>query len=189
MDALGLVETRTIVQGVKAMDKMLKAAPVALVKGTGICSGRYMIQVAGFQADVEEALVRAKDEEPFPVDVRILSRVSSQVLAALKKQASLPRESAMGVVESRRAIAGIAAADAAVKQADVILARLTVANGINGKSYLVLGGNVAAVEEGVEAAGLALGKDLVDRLVLPSPDSSTIRALCPLDPCAGCKEI
>ncbi|MCG8615444.1 MAG: BMC domain-containing protein, partial [Desulfobacterales bacterium] len=84
METLGLVETRNIVQGVRVMDRMLKAAPVELLRGASICSGRYMIQVAGCQADVEEALTHAKGAgakgtDPAPVDVRILPRVSPEV--------------------------------------------------------------------------------------------------------------
>ncbi len=189
METLGLIETRTIVQGVGIMDRMLKAAQVSLIRGASICSGRYMIQVAGFQANVEEALSAARESDPGPVDVRILQRVSPEVIFALNKRRPLTSGMAVGLVESRRAVAGIAAADAAVKQASVVLARLAVANGINGKSYLVVGGNVASVEEAVNAACGTLGKELIDRLVLPSPDPDTIRALCPLEPAAGCKEI
>ncbi len=189
METLGLVETRTIVQGVGIMDRMLKAADVSLIRGTSICSGRYMIQVAGLQANVEEALNAARESYPGPADIRILQRVSPEVIFALGKQTPLTSGMAMGLVESRRAVAGIAAADAAVKQAGVVLARLAVANGINGKSYLVVGGNVASVEEAVNSACGTLGKELVDRLVLPSPDPDTIRALCPLNTIDGCKEI
>ncbi|MCG8616681.1 MAG: BMC domain-containing protein [Desulfobacterales bacterium] len=178
-ETLGLVETRTVVQGVRLMDRMLKAAPVELLRGASICSGRYMIQVAGLQADVEEALSEAKGTDPAPVDVRILPRVSPEVITALKKRLPLPEGAALGMVESRKAVSGIAAADAAVKKAAVILARLAVANGINGKSYLVVGGSVSAVEEAVEAAAITLGKELLDRLVLPNPDPGTVRALCP----------
>lgn len=182
METLGLVETRTVVQGVGLMDRMLKAAPVELLRGRAICSGRYMIQVAGFQVDVEEALSRATGAEPAPVDVRILPRVSPEVILALKKRLPLPRGSAVGMVESRKAVSGIAAADAAVKKAGVILARLAVANGINGKSYLVVGGSVSAVEEAVDAAAGILGKELTGRLVLPNPDPGTLGALCPPAP-------
>ncbi len=188
-DTLGLVEAKTVVQGVGMMDRMLKAADVSLVRGASICSGRYMIQVAGLQADVAEAIAVTDAFDPGPVDTRILSRISPEVIAALKQRSPLPRGGALGMVESRRAVSGIAAADAAVKTAGVVLARLAVANGINGKSYLVVGGNVAAVESAVDAAAQTLGRALLDRLVLPNPDPGTVRALCPPMPAAGCKEI
>ena len=177
-ESLGLVETRTIARGVDTMDRMLKAAPVKLIRGSTICSGRYMIQVAGLESDVKEALLIADRFDPGLVDSRLVSRISPEVVLALKRQTPLPVHSALGLVESRRAVSGIAAADAAVKKAGVILARLAVANGINGKSYLVVGGSVAAVAEAVAAACETLGKELLDHLVLPNPDPDTARALC-----------
>ncbi|MCG8567084.1 MAG: BMC domain-containing protein, partial [Desulfobacterales bacterium] len=56
-----------------------------------------------------------------------------------------------------------------------------LAQGINGKSYLVMGGSVSAFSAAVDAGAQALGKDLVDRLVIASPDDATVRSLCPLD--------
>ena len=180
VDTLGLVEARTIAAGVAMTDRMLKTAPVELVRASSICSGRYMVQVAGLRADVKESLAAVEDQEPGPVDIQTLSRVSPQVIRALKRQTPVPEGWALGIAESRRAVSGIAAADAAVKKADVILARLSVANGINGKSYLVVAGNVSAVTCAVDAACQTLGKSLLDRLVLPRPAPETVRALCPL---------
>ena len=179
LDTLGLVETRTIAQGVGITDRMLKTAGVDLIRAATICSGRYMIQVAGPKADVQEALDAAAAFQPAPLDMQILSWVSRQVIRALKHPAKVLPGSALGLVESRRAISGIAGADAAVKKAGVTLARLAVANGINGKSYLVVTGNVAAVSEAVQAACDRIGAMVLDHLVLPNPDPATLQALCP----------
>ena len=177
---LGLVETRTIARGVALTDAMVKAAEVTLVKGGPICSGRYMIQVAGDEAAVGAVLDVAEKENP--VALCRVSRVDGQVLAALKKPQPMGPGMALGLLESRKSVTGIAAADAAVKAARVILARLTLARGINGKSYLVVGGDTSAVTAAVEAGAQALGKDLVDQLVIASPDPATVAALCPVTP-------
>ena len=108
--------------------------------------------------------------------------MDGQVLAALKKPQPMGPGMALGLLESRKSVTGIAAADAAVKAARVILARLTLARGINGKSYLVVGGDTSAVTAAVEAGAQALGKDLVDQLVIASPDPATVAALCPVTP-------
>ncbi len=179
IQTLGLVETRTIARGVAVTDAMVKAARVTLVKGRPICSGRYMVQVAGDEAAVKAALETAEAASPFAL-CRV-SRVSPEVLAALDRTRSLARGSALGLIESRRAVTGIKAADAAVKAAHVRLARLTLARGINGKSFLVVGGTTSAVEAAVDAGALALGKDLVDQLVLSRPDAATVQSLCPLE--------
>jgi microcompartment protein CcmL/EutN len=179
MDNLGLVETRTITAGIRIMDVMLKAADVSLLRGTSICSGHYMIQVTGSRDAVETSINMAQESDSDLVADFILSRVSPQVLTALKEQTQIDSGSALGLVEARRAVCGIAAADAAVKQADVVIARIAVANGINGKSYLVVSGRVSSVNEAVHTASGLLGKDLMDVVVLPNPHPGVIRALVP----------
>ncbi|MCG8566124.1 MAG: BMC domain-containing protein [Desulfobacterales bacterium] len=179
IQTLGLVETRTIARGVALTDAMVKAADVRLLRGRPICSGRYMIQISGDEAGVKAALDVAQAENPFAL-CRV-SRVSGEVLAAMGKTRALGPGMALGLLESRKSITGIKAADAAVKAAQVRLARITLAQGINGKSYLVMGGSVSAVSAAVDAGAQALGKDLVDRLVIASPDDATVRSLCPLD--------
>ena len=84
---------------------------------------------------------------------------------------------AVGVVESRTVAASVAAADVAVKRADVRLVRLVTGQGINGKAYFVLCGDVAAVREAVDAAGKALGDKYIEAVVIPRPEASVLRAL------------
>ena len=47
MDAIGLIETSSIARGYEIQDAMLKAADVTLMVARTICSGKYMIVVAG----------------------------------------------------------------------------------------------------------------------------------------------
>lgn len=180
MDTLGLIETRTITSGVRVLDVMLKAADVRLLKGSSICSGRYMIQVTGTRDAVQTSVRSAVEKSSDVVADFILSRVSSRVLAALKQRYAIDPGLAVGMVEARRAICGIAAADKAVKQADVTLCRMAIANGINGKSYIVFSGRVSSIHEAVNTASAFLEKDLVDALVLPNPDPGVIKALVPM---------
>lgn len=83
----------------------------------------------------------------------------------------------MGVVECRSVSSGIVAADTVVKRSDVQLARFVSGQGINGKSYFVMSGDVASIEEAAEAARSVLGKNLVEAVVIPRPDASVVRAL------------
>lgn len=180
METLGVVETWNISSGVRLMDVMLKAADVTLVKGIPICSGRYMIHIAGNRAAVETSVGAGTETGTGVAASFVISGISSQVLKALKQQSALPAGCAVGVVEGKKAVACIAAADAAVKRAAVIIGRMTIANGINGKSYLVLGGSVTSVEEAVAAAKQILGRELVDAVVLSRPDDQVIEALVPI---------
>ena len=87
------------------------------------------------------------------------------------------RGEALGVVECRNVAAGVDAADKAVKRSDVRLLKFVSGQGIAGKSYFVLGGDVAAVREAVEAACNVLADRLVESVVIPNPAEAMASAL------------
>nr|WP_321465985.1 BMC domain-containing protein [uncultured Desulfobulbus sp.] len=181
MDTLGLVETRTIAGGARMLDLMLKKAEVEVVKATPICSGRFLIRISGERSEVEAA-VGAVAQDAGVIASFVLSRIHPQVIAALHTRLLPPRGQALGLVESRRSASGIAAADAALKRAEVCLARLALAQGINGKSLLVFAGTLADVNEAVAAASHSLGRDLVDQSVIARPEPATATALTGMQP-------
>lgn len=176
MDTLGIVDSRSIAAGAEIADAMLKAAPVALIRASVICAGRLIILVEGDREAVETSL-RAAEATGFHLAGRYaISPVSPQVQAALRRQPVQSAGRAMSVVECRNAADGIMAADLAVKKADVSLMRLVMGQGIGGKSYFVLTGDVAAVREAAQAAADALGKSLQQMVVIPQPDAELIKA-------------
>ena len=99
------------------------------------------------------------------------------VTKALKSTSFLHPDDALGVVECRNVVSGINAADYAVKRSAVTLARMVSGSGIMGKSYFVLGGDVASVREAVEAAHVALGDMVLETIVIPRPDAAVVKAL------------
>ena len=177
MDTLGLVEISSIAAGSELADGMMKVANVELVKAATICGGRFLIQVAGDRQAVETSVDFARNSGRKLVGDFVISGVSLQVIEALKKpQLAIPGD-ALGVVEAKNVSSGIESADHAVKQAAVTLVRLVAGTGIMGKSYFVLSGDVASVEEAVEAARTALGEKLVEAVVIPRPDAEVFKAL------------
>ncbi len=177
MDTLGLVESRSIAVGAELADGMLKAAGVELVRAVTICSGRYMIYISGDRESVHTAVDFARQSGRALAGSFVISNVSSEVAAALHSARSAEKGEAVGIVECRTVSAGVAAADSAVKKSKVRILRLVTGQGINGKSYFVLSGDVAAVEEAVEAAKKHLGDRLVEAVVLPRPEQALVRAL------------
>ncbi len=177
MDTLGVVETRSIAAGALLADGMVKAARVDLLRAAPICSGRYLIQVAGEREAVGEAVGFAERSASALAGSFVISNVAPQVLEILKKGSQAGQGTALGVVECRTVAAGIAALDRAVKQATVQPARFTAGQGINGKSYFVLSGDIASVAEAVEAARTALGRNLIEAVVIPGPDAAVARVL------------
>ncbi|VFQ45030.1 BMC domain-containing protein [Desulfoluna butyratoxydans] len=177
MDSLGLIESRSIAAGAVLADIMVKAAEVTLLKAGTICSGRYLIHVGGDRQAVDTSVKAAKAAGYSLAGSYTIGGVSREVLDALKHSPVVTHCGAIGVVECRTASSGVVAADQAVKRSTACLARIVTGNGINGKSYFVMTGDVASVEESVAAARETLGKDLVEAVVMPSPDSSVVNAL------------
>ena len=177
MDTLGLVEAGSIAAGVELADFMVKAAQVELVKAGTICSGRYMIYVAGDREAVESSVETARTTGRQLAGSFVISNVSPLVISALRKNEAAGENDALAVVECRTVSSGIAAADSAVKRSAVRLLKLVTGQGINGKSYFVLCGDVAAVTEAVEAAKEALGPKLLETVGLPRPDASVLKAV------------
>jgi len=56
LNAIGLVELTSIALGHLAEDAMLKAAPVEMLLARTICSGKFLVVVAGDVASVEAAV-------------------------------------------------------------------------------------------------------------------------------------
>ncbi len=177
MDTLGIVESRSIAAGVELADGMVKAARVELTRASTVCSGRYTVYVAGDRQTVETAVAFARESGRALAGSFVISNVSPQVLEALRRGSAALEGEALGVVECRTVSSGIAAADSAVKRSAVRLLRLVTGQGINGKSYFVLGGDVASVKEAAQAARDSLGRELVETVVLPRPDAAVAAAL------------
>lgn len=181
MDTLGVVEAKSIAAGVELADGMVKVAQVELVKAATICSGRYLIYVTGDRQAVATSVRFAEDSGHSLVGSFVISNISQQVVEALKKAAQAEAGDAIAVIECRNVASGVNAADAAVKRSAVRLLRLVTGQGIMGKSYFVLGGDVASVQEAAESAKNALGNHLVEAVVIPRPDASVVKSLIRAD--------
>ena len=93
---------------------------------------------------------------------------------------TLPQQvNAVGVLGFFSVTASIQGADAAVKAADVTLLEVRLGTGIGGKSYVIMTGEVAAVQASVDA-GAKQGEEngmLVSKVVIPSPHMEIFQTL------------
>ncbi len=177
MDTLGVVESKSIAAGVALADGLVKAAGVTLLKAATICAGRYLILVGGDTEAVETAVAYARDSSYSLTGSFVITNISPQITAVLKNGRPAEHGEAHGGVEGRNGASGLAAADRAVKKSAVRLLRLVAGQGIMGKSYFVVGGDVASVTEAVEAATGFLAENLIQAVILPVPDESVVTAL------------
>ena len=183
LTAIGMVETSSIASGIDAQDAMLKAASVELLVARTICSGKYIVIVAGdvaaVRASVDAGMQRT---EQSLVEELVIPNVHRSVFPALGQAVVLaPGDvDALGIIESFSAASIIEAADAAAKAAEVILFRVHVAMAVGGKGYLLLTGDVAATEAAVAAGAALVSKRgmLVNRVVIPRPRPELFQEYC-----------
>ena len=165
-ETIGFLETNSIAKGIEAADAILKAAETELIFSRAGCPGKYYILFTGEVAAVNSSLeAGALITGANTVDKCIIPRVHPQVIAAINAAVSPVDTNALGVMEFFSVTAAVYASDAAVK-ADVRLG-----TGIGGKSFVVLTGEVAAVNEAVNcgintenAKGM-----VVSSVVIPNP--------------------
>ncbi|WP_294143816.1 BMC domain-containing protein [uncultured Clostridium sp.] len=180
MEAIGILESNSIAKGIEAADAVLKAADTTLLYAKPVCPGKYTILFYGDVAAVSASLdAGAAVVDAHLVDFVVIPRVHPQVIQAINLSTTPDGVNAVGVMEFFSVTAAVYAADAAAKAADVTLMDVRLGVGIGGKSFAILTGEVAAVEEAVRC-GMATGEEkglAVTSTVIPSPRKEIFEAL------------
>lgn len=172
--AIGMVEYKTVSSGMRAADRMVKTAEVELLQADTVCPGKFLVLISGdlsaVKASVDAAAIN--DSEQL-IDSFVLGNPHESIFSALYGATEIKTPDALGVLETFSAAAAIVAADTAAKTALVDLIELRLARGMCGKSYLLLTGEIAAVEAAIERAKLGAGEDgmFLDSAVIPRPDA------------------
>lgn len=171
IQAVGLIEFNSIAAGIEAADAMVKAAAVTPLLMKTICPGKFLAgvhaDVASVQAALDAGLAAASGSA---VDHVFIPNLSPAVVLAMSGAAEPATDGALGIIETFSAASCVAAADAAVKAANVSLAEVRLAMGLGGKAVCLFSGGVAAVRASAEA-GAAVAADsglLVRKAVIPA---------------------
>ncbi len=178
--AIGMVEFKTVSSGMRAADRMVKTAEVEILQADTVCPGKFLVLISGdlsaVKASVEAASVQ--DTEQL-IDTFVLGNPHDSIFTALYGASEIGNPNALGVLETFSAAAAIVAADTAAKTALVDLIELRLARGMCGKSYLLLTGEIAAVEAAIEKAKMGAGENgmFLDSAVIPRPDEKFWRKI------------
>lgn len=160
--ALAVLEFSSIAAGIAAGDAMVKRGPVAEIVGGTVHPGKFLVMVVGDVGAVEEAVAAGVDRSGAAlIDRVLLQDVHRSVAAAVRGNRLPPQGEAVGVIETTTVAATIAAADAAVKGATVVLTELHLADGLGGKAYALFSGAVSDVEA---AVAIGVGRVSPERL-------------------------
>lgn len=171
--ALGMAEYVTVSTGIQAADIILKTASVEIIEAQTVCPGKYIILFSGELSAVKASMEAVKEKcSMHLIDSFVLGNPHASIFPAIYGSVPMEDVKSLGVLETFSAATMIVAADEAAKTSQVELIELRIARGMCGKSYLMLTGEVAAVEAAIEKAKEAAGERgmLLDSNVIASPD-------------------
>jgi microcompartment protein CcmL/EutN len=159
---------------------MLKAGNIKLLMARSICSGKYLIVVAGDVTSVEAAVQAGGVAAGASlIERRQIARVHPSVLEAISNAVDIdPKQlRSIGIVETFSAASIIQVADEAVKSANVTLLRIHLAMALGGKGFVLMAGDVASVQAAVAAGAKVAGEDgmLVGKGVIAAPSEELFR--------------
>ncbi len=171
--ALAMAEFTTVSTGMKAADMMIKTAEVSVIEAEVVCPGKYIILIEGELSAVRASIDTVKSMFPEKlIDSFVLGNPHESIFPAIYGTTVVEDKRALGVLETYSAASIILAADIAAKTAIVDLIELRIARGMCGKSYMLLTGEVAAVESAIARAKaeVADGTMFLDSSVIANPD-------------------
>ncbi len=172
--AIALLELCSVARGMEVASGILWEADIELLFATAVQPGKYVMLFTGSVEDLRSALGRGGQEAAGDlVDQLLIPQVHPQVETALRRSNGSIQGTidALGVMETSTVASAILAADAALKQSNVDLLELRIANGLGGKSYVSLTGEVSDVRSSI-AAGCAEAEragQLLRQVIIPRP--------------------
>ncbi|MSP92042.1 MAG: BMC domain-containing protein [Myxococcales bacterium] len=198
-ETLAAVELVHVPAGFVALDGLSKEADVDVLFAGDIDPGRFLIVFCGHLGAVEVALRRSLDVAGTDVaESLLLPNAHVGLRAALQGVVARPdmaraAQLAMGVLQTHTVIGIVAAADRALKAADVALVRLRFATELGGSGHCAFVGDQDDVEAALAAgsAGTPSGVVVIARRIARPADSVYVaaaqrgvgpRGLRPLDP-------
>ena len=171
--ALAMAELQTVAAGIRAADMMIKTAEVKVIEAEVVCPGKYIVLIEGELSAIKASIDAVKAAFPDKlIDSFVLGNPHDTIFPAIYGCCEIENRRALGVLETYSAASIIAAAEVAAKTSIVELIELRIAKGMCGKSYMLLTGEVAAVEAAIEKAKTEVsdGAMFLDSSVIASPD-------------------
>lgn len=158
-EALSLIELASIAAGTRAVDALLKKAPVRLERVGTLQPGKFAVLFTGDVASVEESwreALRVGGESV--ADQVFLPHVDASVYRAVLGAVAPVEGDTLGVIEAATMAATVEAADAAVKGAAVRVLSIRLGDELGGKGVAHFDGEQHDVE-----AAIAIGAERARR--------------------------
>ena len=180
--AIAVLELCSVARGVEVADQVLKEAAVDLLFATPVQPGKYVMLFTGSVQDVRASAARgAQLAGTDLVDQTVIPQVHEQIVPTLRRKGGKinGQLDAVGIVETTTVASAIVSADLALKTSTVDLVDFRIANGLGGKSFYTLTGEVSDVRSAV-AAGARMAQErglLAREVVIPRPHPQLARHL------------
>jgi len=169
---LGALEFSSIAIGIKALDEMVKIAPIQIIDARTICPGKYLIVFSGDVASVEYSFKKGFETgKEYIVDSLFLPMIHQGVIAAMGKIIKTDEWDTIGIIETLSVVSSIEAADTAAKEGGVKIIEIRLAIGFGGKSYIKMMGKLEDVQAAM-SSGTAKAKakeQLCMETIIPQP--------------------
>lgn len=180
--AIALLELRSVARGVEVADAILWEADIEMLFAGTVHPGKYVMLFTGSIDDLRAAVRHGAELGGQDlVDQLLIPQVHPQVEAALRRRDGHVEGSidALGVVETTTVASSIQAADVALKRATVDLLELRIANGLGGKSFYTLTGEVSDVRSAIAGGAQEAERTghLARQVVIPRPHPDLVRYL------------
>jgi len=179
--AVAVLELCSVARGIEVADSILWESDIEMLFSEPVQPGKYVMLFTGSVDDLASAIDRGTSLAGGDlVDQLLLPQVHEQVELGLRRRGNINGQiDALGVVETTTVAAAVQAADAALKQATVDLLELRIANGLGGKSYFTVTGEVSDVRASVTVgASIASERGMLARdVVIPRPHADLVRHL------------
>jgi bacterial microcompartment shell protein len=185
-NALGIIELASIYKGFEVQDQVLKSANVEKLVARTICSGKYFMVVRGNVADVETAINVAREVGGFSVvNLTTIPNLDPRVFPAIAGNTTIQIDNfntnvnAMLVIETFSVVSAIKAADFAAKEANLNILRIHVAMAVGGKGFVVITGDIDALEAAVKPAIEYIKQDgmLAGYVIIKNPHKEVLKEL------------
>ncbi len=183
--ALAMLDVAEIPYGLRALDTLVKEAPVTVLGAGTIQCGRYLIMFAGQVQAVQFAFdkaIPAAGEAVF--DSVLLPHAESRIVPAIQNAAirwPAPGDT-LGSVQAGSPPTLVRGVDGALKGAQVELVQLRIAEGLGGKAIAMLWGETPDVEAAISLAqaGFKKGRrENCSTAIIRNADAEVACALTP----------
>lgn len=155
--ALALLEYESVAHGLEAVDRLLKRAPIALLRCGTVHPGHYLALLGGTVASVDEGYREGANGAELADGVFLPDPHPAVRDAVLGKLTPVGPDDAVGVVETYTAAALLRAIDAAVKVSSVGIGIFRLADDLGGRGLAVLHGDLPDVQAALDEADARVG--------------------------------